>query len=300
MAGVGGALALNGTLDLGSLVASLGLAQFLIGPLQVLAGAVSEVGRGLASAERVRTVLARPPAVAETDGLQPLPPGDIVLQAVPVAGLGPVDLTLAEGRLTGLVLSDAVAAFHLCRLLGRELDPTAGRITVGGTALQDVSLDQLRRVVLVAPHESRLFAGTMADNVTTGGAGEASSAMTAAMADEVLATLPHGSGTDLGADGHRLSGGQRQRVALAHALAAAAPVLVLHDPTTAVDAATEAAIAERVALARRGLTTVLVTTSPALLRRCDRVVFLRPGNVRSGTHQEFQDRIPDYRGLVHR
>jgi len=301
IAGVGGVLALRGSLDLGSLVASLGLAQFLIGPLQVLAGSVSSVSRGLASAERIRSVLRQPPAVTEPEAPAPVVPGDIVVQGVPIPGWGELDLTVKDGALTGVVVEDAGAAAVLCRLLARESDPAAGTISLGGGSIAAVGLDTLRAVMLVSPHESRLFEGTVTQNVGTGGgAVDSDAAISAALADEVLASLPHGASTDVGADGLRLSGGQRQRIALARALAASPPVLVLHDPTTAVDAATENVIAARLRAFRTGRTTVVVSTSPALLRHCDDVAFLRPEGVVRGRHDELSLTCSDYRQLVHR
>ncbi|WP_229808315.1 ATP-binding cassette domain-containing protein, partial [Actinomadura livida] len=121
----------------------------------------------------------------------------------------------------------------------------------------------------------------------------------AAAADEVAANLPRGTATVLTERGRSLSGGQRQRVALARALAAAAPVLVLHDPTTAVDAFTEARIAAGVREARGGRTTIVVATSPALLAAADRVVFVDGGAVAAeGAHGDLVHEHPAYRATV--
>jgi putative ABC transport system ATP-binding protein len=110
--------------------------------------------------------------------------------------------------------------------------------------------------------------------------------------------VPGGLGARIGADGTTLSGGQRQRVALARALAADSPVLVLHEPTTAVDAATEAAIADGIRVLRDGRTTILVTTSPALLAACDEVAVVAGGAVVArGPHDELAA-DPSYRDLV--
>jgi putative ABC transport system ATP-binding protein len=123
--------------------------------------------------------------------------------------------------------------------------------------------------------------------------------MAAADADEVVRALPHGPGGRIGEQGRALSGGQRQRVALARALAADPPLLVLHEPTTAVDAATEAKIAAGLRTLRAGRTTLLVTTSPILLRGCDRVLLLDHGSVRAqGTHRELNREQPGYRTAV--
>jgi putative ABC transport system ATP-binding protein len=155
---------------------------------------------------------------------------------------------------------------------------------VGAGALLGVVADdpeallaRLRRaaVGVVAPHDAPLLSGTIRDHVSDASALEA-----AAAADVIEA---HGLDTALSDAGSSLSGGQRQRIALARALATRAPVLVLHDPTTALDAATEARVAEGIRRARSGLTTLLVTTSPMLLAACDAVAF----GDRVATHAEW-------------
>lgn len=108
----------------------------------------------------------------------------------------------------------------------------------------------------------------------TGGESHVPGALHAAACDDILDSLPDGVDSLVGDAGTRLSGGQRQRIALARALAANPPVLVLHDPRTAVDAVTENTIAERIVPQRNGRTTIVVTASPTLLSRCDRVIEL--------------------------
>lgn len=131
---------------------------------------------------------------------------------------------------------------------------------------------QYRSRVTVAPHKTMLFSGTIRDNLNPPVAPHKllGAAVRAAMCDD-FADLD----ASVGEGGNRLSGGQRQRVALARALASDAPVLVLHDPTTAVDSVTEQAIAGHLHDVRVGRSTVLIASSPALLGCCDRVVDLR-------------------------
>jgi putative ABC transport system ATP-binding protein len=115
----------------------------------------------------------------------------------------------------------------------------------------------------------------------------------------VAESLPAGAATDLGQRGRFLSGGQAQRVALARALAADAPVLVLHDPTTAVDSVTEQQVADGLARLRQGRTTLVITTSPALLAACTRVVFVgRKGSRLYGTHSRLVAEATEYRQAV--
>jgi len=248
--GVGGWLALSGALSLGGLIASLGLAQFLAGPLQTLAAVPASAARARASAARILGLL------RESDG-RPHGARDGEAEHVPatspravpeLAVTGPSGtITVAPGAMIGMPAATAAEASRILRSLRDARGARPGD-------------------VLVAPHESALFQGSPRDNVAVvGRPGGVEAALRAAFADEIVAD-------DVGEGGLRLSGGQRQRVALARALAGDPPVLVLHDPTTAIDAATEDVIAERVRAFRRGRTTIVVTTSPAWLARCDEVL----------------------------
>ena len=302
VAAVGGWLALGGQLSLGHLVAALGLAQFLTGPLQTLFNLGPARARAVASAERVQRILDSPAAIHEPESPATLTDptnADVVFsQAVGRAGY-PLDFTAAAGQITGLVLADPVAAADVPALLAREYDPSAGAITLGAAALNTFALDDLRRAILVSFHDAALFPGTVAENV--GANHELGAAAHAAAADQIISTLPHGWQSPIGEDARNLSGGQRQRLALARALAARPPILVLHDPTTAVDAATEDTIARNLQSYRKGLTTLIVTASPALLSRCDRVVYCTPdARTTESTHADLLSTDTAYRTLVAR
>lgn len=304
IAWVGGRLALDGSLSLGQLVSAVGLALFLVGPLETFAWVNAELAQGRASAARIAKVLGAGPAVA--GGEEPVPAdarGELRLNGVRLRGLDGVDLRVPAGRLTGIAVSDPALADALLDCLGREADPEAGAVELDGVPLTRVDPAALRAAVLVARHDAALFEGSLAANVVAAGedpdGAAAGPAMAAADADEVARALPYGAGTDVGEGGRSLSGGQRQRVLLARALHAAPPVLVVHDPTTAVDAATEARIARGLGDFRRGRTTVVVTNSPALLAVTDHVVFLDGGRVGAeGTHEELARTHETYRGTV--
>ncbi|WP_206737048.1 ABC transporter ATP-binding protein [Streptomyces sp. GZWMJZ-114] len=302
IAWVGGRLALDGSLSLGQLVSAVGLALFLVGPLETFAWVNAELAQGRASAARIAEVLGAGPAVA--GGEEPVPAdarGELRLNGVRLRGLDGVDLRVPAGRLTGIAVSDPALADALLDCLGREADPEAGAVELDGVPLPRVDPAGLRAAVLVARHDAALFEGSLAANVVAAGEDPtaAGPAMAAADADEVARALPYGAGTDVGEGGRSLSGGQRQRVLLARALHAAPPVLVVHDPTTAVDAATEARIARGLGDFRRGRTTVVVTNSPALLAVTDHVVFLDGGRVGAeGTHEELARTHETYRGTV--
>jgi putative ABC transport system ATP-binding protein len=157
--------------------------------------------------------------------------------------------------------------------------------------------------VLVAPHDPELFSGSIRDNLVLSTADGLDQALRASAADEVVAAHPDGLDHAVAERGAALSGGQRQRIALARALLAAPRLLVLHDPTTAVDAVTEHAIARGIRDLRHQpgstLGTMVVTTSPALLAVTDRVVVLRDGAiVATGTHASLGAADPVYRAAV--
>ncbi|WP_433350131.1 ABC transporter transmembrane domain-containing protein [Micromonospora sp. CA-111912] len=252
-------------------------------------------------------------------------------------------LTVPAGRLVGVAAAEPGEADALADRLGRYVP---GDVTWGGVPLAAIPLDDVRARILVADHDSYLFAGTLRDVLRAGRPGDQAgragdragraggragragdragpvggdgrgdehrahaaaddarltAGLRAASAEEVVDALPDGLDTPLGTRARTLSGGQRQRVRLARALLAEPEVLILIDPTSAVDAHTEARIAERLRAARAGRTTILLTTSPLLLGHADTVAHLRAGRiVATGTHAELLDRDRGYRALVAR
>lgn len=314
VAGGAGYLALTGRLTLGELVTVVGLAQFLVEPLSSLSRlpGVTAVVRG--SADRVATVLGAPPTVegavpdpdaAATDARPSVRAPRLDLHAVAHGSLRGIDLDVAPGETVGVVAYRPADAESLVSVLSGQvpLDPSAGRVGVGGTDVRELPLTEVRRTVLVEPHAADLFAGTVRTNIVTRAADEArlDAAVTASAVTDLIdlheAGLDHPV-TDRGAS---LSGGQRQRVALARALAADPPLLVLHDPTTAVDSVTEHAIADGIRTLRAGpdRATVVVSTSPALLAVTDRVVVIDDGRVVArGTHRSLSTTDPTYRERV--
>jgi putative ABC transport system ATP-binding protein len=299
---VGGRLAAAGEISIGGLVAAVGLAQFLITPLEIFGWVNGQLAQARASAARIAEVLVAAPAVRA--GMRTLPRdvhGAVGLRDLRHGALDGVNLDVPPGELLGVVARDPAAALALMRCLGREVEPASGAIELDGVALNEYAPADARGAVLVAAHDAELFSGTVHDNVRAGTPADRDleSAMAAAQADQVADALPMGWDTAVSEQGRSLSGGQRQRVALARALAADAPVLVLHDPTTAVDTATEARIAAGLRALRRGRTTIVVTSSPALLAVTDRVVVLDNGRITTGgTHADLLRTDAGYRATV--
>jgi len=294
-------LATTGDISIGELIAAIGLTQFLIGPLGRVSYVGGELARARASAERVAAVLASPPAVSSGTRAPASPArGELRLRGVTHGALRDVTAELPAGAFVGVVAADPESARALLQCLARDTDPASGAIELDGVAFSELDPAQLHRAVLVAPHDADLFEQTLAENVAAAGASRAlDGALAAAVADEVADALPEGLQTPLTERGSSLSGGQRQRVALARALAADPIVLVLHDPTTAVDAATEAKIATGLRSIRRGRGTLVLTSSPALLAASDRVIVIEDGRITDGGgHGDLLRRNAAYRAAV--
>lgn len=315
VAWVGGRLALAGDITIGELVAAVGLAQFLIGPLQNAVGVGTTAAGVRAAARRIVALTAMPPAVHDPAAgagadLAPTgpPTGRVELVDVRSGALAGLDLDARPGELLAVVAPPSEGA-DLLAMLARRVDPDVGTVRLDGAPLTTVPLDRLRCAVVVAPHDAVLFSGSITGNITGEITGNATAghrpptdlmpALAAAAADRLAEEVPGGLDAVLPEAGRSLSGGQRQRVALARALAADAPVLVLHDPTTALDPATEALVAGGLRELRAGRTTVVVTDSPALLAAADRVAVVRDGRVAAvGSHTDLVASDARYRELV--
>ncbi|MER6915113.1 ABC transporter ATP-binding protein [Streptomyces sp. NPDC000594] len=299
---IGGRLATQGEISLGELVSAVGLALFLIGPLSEISWVNAELAQGRASAARIAAVLAADRAVLPGDGTPPDPvEGRLRLRSVSSGPLQDIDLDIAPGTVLGVVAPDPADAAALIGLLGRHGDPDHGTVELDTVPLTTLDPAAVRGAILVAEHDADLFEGTLTGNVRAAAApgADIGPAMTASGADDVADALPQGGDTEITERGRSLSGGQRQRVALARALAADAPVLVVHEPATAVDTVTEARIADGIREIRRDRTTIMITTSPALLAVADRVVLVENGRlVADATHAELVHDRDGYRTAV--
>jgi ATP-binding cassette, subfamily B, bacterial len=216
-----------------------------------------------------------------------------------------VDLHIRPGESMALVGTTGSGKTTLTALVPRLHEVTSGRITLDGHDIAALPRQELRAMVAVAFEEPTLFSASVGDNVLMGAGDEAGEAelrhaLSVAQADFVH-TLPQGTDTQVGEQGLSLSGGQRQRLALARSLITDPEVLVLDEPTSAVDSHTEARIADGLRELRTGRTTVVFTSSPLLLDRADRVVLVHENEVVAvGAHRELVHEEPRYRAVVTR
>jgi ABC-type multidrug transport system fused ATPase/permease subunit len=292
---LGARFALDGRITPGQLVAFYGYAVFLVFPMRTLTEAVDKVVRGYVSARRVVRLLSLSSDLTDPVAVQALadPAGDLV---DPDSGL-----TIHSGRLTAVVSATPEGAVEVMDRLGRYADSAA---RLSGVPLADLGRDTVRGLILVADNDARLFTGPLRDTLDVRGhASDAdlAAALEVASGTDILDALPEGLDATVAERGREFSGGQQQRLRLARALLADPPVLILVEPTSAVDAHTEARIATRLRDARAGRTTVVVTTSPLLLDHADHVVYLEGGRVRAeGTHRDLLVEEPRYAATVTR
>ncbi|WP_086771357.1 ABC transporter ATP-binding protein [Streptomyces bobili] len=274
-----GWLAFDGQITIGELVMAVGLAQFIMEPLKLFSEMPKYVMIARASAERMALVLTAPP-VTTPGPRQPTAGADLEIDCVRHGSLRRLKLRVSAGEFVAIAAYQPRAAADLASVLAVNVPPHAyeGVVRVGGQELADLSIEAVREHLLVNPYDGEIFAGTLRTNIDPSGTSRSvPEAVEASMLTDVVALHREGLDHAVRDRGANLSGGQRQRLSLARALAADTDILVLHDPTTAVDAVTEQLIARNVAKLRRGRTTVVLTSSPALLDAADRVLVLDEG-----------------------
>lgn len=303
VAGVAGSLALERTISVGELIAIVGLTQFLTEPMRWMGSISAEVAAAYGAGGRIVAYLQAPPLLSAGGEQVVVHEPVLVLDDVHAASLTGISASSRPGELLGLAIvspSDAEALVGL--LAGARRPSDVGGVTLGGTALTEWETVRRRTALLVAPHQVDLFEGTLATNVDPRGrlsTEDLDTVVTASQTTDVVALHPAGLDQPISPGGGNLSGGQRQRIAFARALATGTPVVVLHEPTTAVDAVTEHRMAAGLREIRHSpgsrLTTWVITSSPALLGQADRVLLVSGGRVvAEGTHQELSARA-DYR-----
>ena len=294
---LGARFAVEGQITAGQLVAFYGYTAFLVIPLRTATEMVDRATRAHIGAGKLIKILAVTPDQSEPSQPRPLPqhPQQLI---DPTSGA-----VFEAGRFTVVVSARPEESAALADRLGRfGAADTDARLD--GTRVADAPLAELRRRIVVSETDPRLFTGPLREELDPHGEHDDATilaALSVASGDDVLEALPGGLDNEVEERGRAFSGGQRQRLALTRALLTEAEVLVLVEPTSAVDAHTEARIASRLSPARAGRTTVVMSASPLLLDQADQVVYLQEGRVvAAGAHRRLMAELPAYRRTVTR
>jgi ATP-binding cassette subfamily B protein len=283
----------DGRLTVGGLLVFLAYLTQLYGPVRDLGSLATSAFSAAAAAERVDDLLAERPSVRDPDDpVTPARPlrGRVRLDGVTfryegagAAVLHDADLVVEPGEVVAVVGPNGAGKSTIAKLLVRFHDPEAGAVTLDGVDVRRLPLAALRGAVTLLPQEPLVFHGTVRENVALGRPGapqeELDAAARAAGAEAMIAALPEGWDTVVGQRGRRLSGGQRQLVAIARALLRDAPVLVLDEPTTGLDARARAHLREPLRTVMAGRTALVVSHDPEMIACADRVVRLEGGRL---------------------
>lgn len=295
---LGARSAVAGDISAGELVAFYGYAAFLMIPLRTATECANKVIRGRASAKRVCRVLELEADWTDPEHPAPAPPAGSELLDVRTG------LVVRPGTITAVVSDQPDESAELADRLGMCVPDPDDDVRLGGVPLTALTRADVRRRIIVSDTGAALFSGRLAESLDSAGRSDAAGlrrALETASADDILDPLPDGLDSVITERGRSFSGGQRQRLVLVRALAADPEILVLVEPTSAVDAHTEARIAARLRAHRAGRTTVVVTSSPLVLDAVDEVAFLREGRVVAvGTHADLLESSPAYRFVVTR
>ncbi len=292
--GLGAHLAVRGDISAGQLVAFYGYTAFLTMPLRTATEFVNKLIRTRVAARRVVSILRATPDHVPGEGSAPLSGharGGALVD--PSSGA-----QVASGELTAIVSASPEDTSVIAHRLGRTVLGRHG-VTWGEVALDDVPVGEVREAIVVSEADPHLFSGPLRRELGSTDDDALRRALHTADAADVIDSVEGGLDGVLEERGRALSGGQRQRLALARALLRDPDVLVLVEPTSAVDAHTEARIAERLVEHRRGSTTVVVTASPLMLDRADTVLLVEDGKVTtSGRHHDLVREHTAYRRVV--
>jgi ATP-binding cassette, subfamily B, bacterial len=308
----GGHQVLDGSLEIGQIVAFNTYILMLIVPLRMAGTLLALVARASASAGRIYEVLQTDAEITDPADGRPLPAeggGELRFEGVTFAyGDGPpvldgIDLVLHPGEAVAVVGATASGKTTVARLIPRFYDVDAGRVLLDGVDVREMRVRDLRRAVGIVFEDTFLFSDTVGANIAFADPDATSeqirrAARLAGAADFVEA-LPDGYDTVIGEHGYSLSGGQRQRIAIARAVLADPRVLILDDATSSVDPTKEHEIRAALGEVMSGRTTLIIAHRPATIALADRVVLLDHGTIADiGTHTELLARSDGYRALL--
>lgn len=304
---------MDGRLTLGDIVLLVSYLAMLYKPLEDLAYTASVAQSASASGRRVLAWLRAVPEVSDSPGAIDLPDHPTVSIAwdhvsfsyengKPV--LQEVNLAMTPGQSIAIVGPSGAGKTTLATLLLRFYDPTSGRITWNGHDLRSLTIESLRKNIALVLQDPVLFCTSIRENIAYGRPGaslqEIAAAAQAAGAHRFILDLPEGYETKIGERGVTLSGGQRQRISIARAFLKDAPLLIMDEPTSSLDAATETALLEALRTLMAGRTTITIAHRLSTVREVDQIVFLEEGSIaESGTHTELLRRGERYARMYH-
>ncbi|CAE6929042.1 ABC transporter ATP-binding protein [Ectopseudomonas oleovorans] len=289
---IGGYWVIQGTWQVGALIAFSTYLGMAVGPVQSLLGLYVALQRMTVSLGRVMELQQEPVSVRQPAAPSPLAEGggELRLEAVHFsheqrsgAVLRGVDLVILAGLKVAISGASGVGKSTLIDLLQRFYDPDQGRVLLDGVDLRELDLFALRRSIAVVSQDIVLFRGTLAENLSYSAPSASREALQRvarlARLDELIASLPQGLDSPLGERGQQLSGGQRQRIAIARALLQEPRILVLDEATSAVDEATEREVIAAIDQLFAGRTRILISHRPSTLREADLSLCLQQGRL---------------------
>jgi len=295
----GASLVLAGAMTIGALTVFLSYLNKFFKPVLDLATMTNSIAQAAVAVERVQSIILADQMIPEApNATEPAPfKGEIIFEKVafsyqpdtPV--LKEISFTIEPGQFVGFVGATGGGKSTAASLIPRFYDPTAGRILVDGVDVRAYKLKSLRAQVGVVLQDTVLFQGTIADNIAYGrpGATRQEVIQTARDADahEFIAQMPRGYDSAVGERGLTLSGGQRQRIGIARALIRNAPILILDEPTAALDAEAEQLVLQGLARLMQGRTAIAIAHRLSTVRHADNILVFKEGIVaEQGTHEE--------------
>ena len=310
---MGGEMVISKQLSLGELAAFITYLNYLMFPLLMVGMLGAMTARAAASARRVFEILDTQPEVTERPGAIILPPirGRVAFEDVSFryAGsehdsLSHVSFVVEPGQTVAILGATGSGKSTVINLIPRFYDVTAGRVTIDGYDVRDVTLSSLRSQIGIVLQETVLFSGTIRDNIAYGRPDasdeEVIAAARVAQAHDFIMALPDGYQTVMGERGMGLSGGQRQRIAIARALLLNPRILILDDSTSSVDAETEYQIQQALEQLMHGRTSFVIAQRVSTVRSADLILVFDAGRlVASGGHEQLLEESEIYAAIVH-